>query len=351
MKSGGFEEAIAGGLSSALGRADQLEWDLQETRAVVFSDLHRGQQDSADDFRPCAKNYARALEFYLGADYTLIVLGDSEDLWEGWPGKVLSAYANSFGLEAGFHKSGSNRFIKAWGNHDDLWRYPQQVAKHLSAIFGEMSVPEGLDVRVKEGENEVGRIFLVHGHQGTPQSDKWGKYSRHVVRWVWRPVQRLLKISFNTPAKSFELRKKHDRAMYDWAAARHDLVLIAGHTHRPVFVGKPHVETLERLYRPVTDRALESVSAEQSEQRSLADREIAWAKAEAGEGARESGGGRDCPCYFNAGCCAFSNGDITGIEVAEGEIRLVRWSTEIDNPADRVLESQALSHVFAELRS
>lgn len=351
MGSGGFQEAIARGLGNALSRADKMEWDLQKRKAVVFSDLHRGQGDAADEFRNCAKNFARALEFYLDAGYTLIVLGDSEDLWEGWPRKVLPKYAHLLRVEAQFHTSGSNRFIKAWGNHDDLWRYPKQVAKHLSAFFGQLSVPEGLDVRVKDGESEIGRVFLVHGHQGTPESDKWGKYSRHVVRWVWRPLQRLVKINLNTPAKSFEVRKKHDRAMYDWAAARNDLVLIAGHTHRPVFLGKPHVETLERIYRPITDTTLESVSAERNEEREAAKREIEWAKAEAGVDMLESATRRDRPCYFNAGCCAFSNGDVTGIEIAEGEIRLVRWSDDLVSAADRVLESQALSGIFAELRS
>ena len=351
MGSGGFSAAIARGLENSLSRANRLEWDVQKTKAAVFSDLHRGQGDAADDFRHCKGNYARALEFYLGADYTLIVLGDAEDLWEGWPGRVLPEYEGLLRAEAQFHTNAGDRFFKLWGNHDDLWRYPKQVARHLSKFFGEIAVPEGLDVRVKQGQSEVGRIFLVHGHQGTPESDKWSKYSRYVVRWVWRPLQRLLKVSLITPAKSFDLRAKHDRAMYDWAATMPGLILIAGHTHRPVFLGKPHVKTLERLYKPATKAAPKSASAEHSKERSLAEREIEWAKAEGGVAGAKAMGQRDRPCYFNAGCCAFSNGDITGIEVAEGQIRLIRWSNELDNPADRVLESQDLRSVFAELKS
>src|SRR5215211_2783982 len=34
----------------------------------------------------------------------------------------------------------------------------------------------------------------------------------------------------------------------------------------------------------------------------------------------------DPPCFFNTGCCSFGDGDITGLELADGEIRLVRWS-------------------------
>ena len=32
------------------------------------------------------------------------------------------------------------------------------------------------------------------------------------------------------------------------------------------------------------------------------------------------------PFYFNTGCCCFSDGDITGIEIADGFIPLIKWS-------------------------
>ena len=53
------------------------------------------------------------------------------------------------------------------------------------------------------------------------------------------------------------------------------------------------------------------------------------------------------PCYFNTGCCSFGDGDITGLELAEGEIRLVRWSCSDGAPARRVLAGDALADVFA----
>ncbi len=345
-----YQEAISRGLSAALDRANRVDWDIDQTRVVVFSDLHRGQRDHADDFRRCEANYARAMEYYFEAGFKLVVLGDSEELWEGWPKKVVKAYTESFGLEAKFHEDPNNRYIKVWGNHDDLWRYPRQVTKHLFSTFGALPILEGLDVTFNLGGEYIGRIFFVHGHQGTPGSDKWGQYSRHFVRWVWRPIQRVFKVSLTTPATNFEVRGKHDRAMYEWAAARNDLVLIAGHTHNPVFVSKPHVETLKRLHGRLAGPALESIGAEQNEQRQRMQEEIEWAKAESTDGAMEAaGGGRDRHCYFNAGCCCFSNGDVTGIEIAEGKIRLVRWSNDLDDPTNRVLEAQDLGGVFAGL--
>ena len=330
MGQGDYQESIFRGLGKALGRAKKVSWDLDRTRLVVFSDLHRGQRDHADDFRHCEKNYARAMEYYFDESYTLVVLGDSEELWEGWPKKVVKAYSESLELEAKFRNENTDRYIKVWGNHDDLWRYPRQVAKHLSPIFGELTTPEGLDVTFARGGERLGRIFFVHGHQGTPSSDKLGRFSRHFVRWVWRPIQRLFKVSLTTPATSWEIRGRHDRAMYAWAAEKNDLVLIAGHTHNPVFVSRLHVPTLERLQGKLADPELGPMTSRQSKQMEFIREEIELAKAESAPstfGADD--GGRPCLCYFNSGCCSYFNGDCTGIEIADGEIRLVRWSTEL----------------------
>jgi hypothetical protein len=216
------------------------------------------------------------------------------------------------------------------------------VVRHLGPIYGDLVVPESLIVTVTRGETAVGTIFLVHGHQGTGSSDRWGGISRHFVRWVWRPIQRLFKVSLNTPATDFEIRGKHDRAMYEWAAARNDLILIAGHTHNPVFVSKPHVATLERVHDHLCEVPEGTAAAEQL------DIEISWARNESCE-EDATVDHRDRICYFNSGCCCFSNGDITGIELAAGEIRLVRWTSETADPMTRVLEARPLADVFAEL--
>ena len=31
------------------------------------------------------------------------------------------------------------------------------------------------------------------------------------------------------------------------------------------------------------------------------------------------------PAYFNTGCCAFDNGNVSALEVTDGEIRMVQW--------------------------
>ena len=65
MGNGDYQRSISRGLSAALERADKVSWDIDQTRVVVFSDLHRGQRDHADDFRHCEANYARAMQYEL----------------------------------------------------------------------------------------------------------------------------------------------------------------------------------------------------------------------------------------------------------------------------------------------
>jgi hypothetical protein len=53
------------------------------------------------------------------------------------------------------------------------------------------------------------------------------------------------------------------------------------------------------------------------------------------------------PSYFNSGCCCFSDGDITGIEIAEGSLRLVEWSSKGGKPKRKILEESALDELLA----
>ena len=52
------------------------------------------------------------------------------------------------------------------------------------------------------------------------------------------------------------------------------------------------------------------------------------------------------PCYFNTGCCRFSDGDITGIEIEGGDIRLIKWGSQNGQIERRELERSRLAEVF-----
>lgn len=103
-----YRAAIARGLDAALTEATAVTWDIETDSIIVFSDLHRGQGDHADDFRVAAETYRQALGFYLDAGYGLVTLGDAEELWEGWPRKVIPTYRDILETERSFHAAGTS---------------------------------------------------------------------------------------------------------------------------------------------------------------------------------------------------------------------------------------------------
>jgi hypothetical protein len=48
------------------------------------------------------------------------------------------------------------------------------------------------------------------------------------------------------------------------------------------------------------------------------------------------------PSYFNTGCCCYDGGTITGLEIAGGSIRLVRWVQEAGQTVRKVAEETSL---------
>ena len=66
-----YQRRIAEGLAKAFdGSKDAPEdVELDALRWVVFSDLHKGSRDGADDFRRCERAYNAALAYYLDRDY------------------------------------------------------------------------------------------------------------------------------------------------------------------------------------------------------------------------------------------------------------------------------------------
>jgi hypothetical protein len=348
-----YAAGIKKGLDAAFKRAEERPFDPAAERIAIFSDHHKGVGDPADDFRRCEHAYTAALGYYLEAGYRLFVLGDAEELWEERPGPVTERYRAVLELEAEFGRRGRG-VERFFGNHDDLWASAGQVTKHLGPILKDIQVREGLRLRVERADGRPGTLFFVHGHQGTADSDRWGWISRLFVRHVWRPLQRRTGYSATTPARSFELRAKHDRAMYEWARRQPPgLVLIAGHTHRPVFARclpdppptRPIGELEAAVERSVADGDAEAAAALRAE--------LEYARTSV----RRPGEVLTVapPCYFNTGCCSFPDGDVTGLEIADGEIRLVRWPGNIRevtgsgvgvDAARRILAREDLEDIF-----
>lgn len=331
------------------GRLDTF--NLMSDRYVIFSDQHKGARNGADDFCRCERIYNAALGYYRAENYTLVELGDVEDLWEERPKRVLADYAKSLQLSASF---GPKKYLRIYGNHDDLWSHEGQVRRRLVPLYGQdIKVHESARLRVTDGGRDLGIIWLIHGHQGTWDSDKYRWLSRPAVRYIWRPIQRVFKLSLNTPAQDWQLSQQHNIALYRWAAKQPRLLMIAGHTHHPVFRSKSHEQQLEEKLRKAQSKENPELDLTIPPGRiAELSAELEWVRAQKGNarGAETPVEEIKRPAYFNTGCCCYKDGDITGIELADGEIRLVRWAATCRPPRPQVLARAPLAEVFQELR-
>jgi hypothetical protein len=195
-----------------------------------------------------------------------------------------------------------------------------------------LNVHEAMRVRVKAAGIELGEVFMAHGHQGTLESDKFSWFSRIAVRYGWGFIQRTFNIRSTTPAKDFELRQEHNVAMYKWVEKKPNTILIAGHTHRPVFASKNKLADLQDALAAEIRAQVESTRVQEFSYPS-------------GESAIQ----QSRACYFNTGCCSFSDGDVTALEIADGAIKLMRWPDNDEKYKPHTLASADLRAVFDKL--
>lgn len=310
-----------------------IPFDLHTGRFIILSDQHKGARNGADDFTICEPAYLAALEHYHQQGFHYIALGDCEELWENsWPA-VKKAQQPSFEKEKQF--IASNAFIKIFGNHDLYWDNDPLSALQLKNVYGaDVPVYEGVVLQTTVNKERI-QIFCTHGHQGDEVSDgNW--FSKFFVSKIWGPLQAYLKINPNTPAYDAHLKTLHNTIMYEWSAQQERLLLITGHTHQPVFESLTHVERLYRqlLFAQQKNDAVLVRSLEEEIQK----RKFGFDKINEEYLALK-------PTYFNSGCCCFDDGEITGIEICEGMLRLVEWRQKGTEIVRMILEEASLSEL------
>lgn len=327
-------EALSSLLQSILnGKSSKgkvIPFLLTEGRFIIFSDQHKGSGDGADDFTLCEPAYLAALQHYFQNGYTLIALGDCEELWENLLGGVRTAHLQSFEAEKQFATAG--RLIKIFGNHDLFWANDPLAPLQVTDLWGkDQTIHEGVVLQTTVAGTPL-HILCTHGHQGDRVSDgNW--FSKFFVSRIWAPLQAYLKINPNTPAYDASLKTLHNSIMYEWSAAQEATLLITGHTHQPVFESLTHIE---RLYRQL-------LFARQQNNKPLAttlETEITRRKfgfADVSEDYLKLK-----PTYFNTGCCCNSDAKITGLEISEGCLRLVKWEWKESNGVRTIFEETAL---------
>jgi len=314
-----------------------IPFEQHTGKFIIFSDQHKGGRNGADDFKGAEQNYLAALAYYCSNDFFFINLGDSEELWENSIWKVKKKNRATFEAEKKFLTN--NKQVKIFGNHDLYWDTSPWAYWHLKNMFGEkVKVYEGVRLETTINKPQAGAesfssspltIFLTHGHQGDAQSDgNW--FSKFFVAYIWAPLQSLLKINPNTPAYNAERKTLHNTIMYEWSAGQQNLLLVTGHTHQPVFASLTH---LERLYKQLQQAQHHGDEVEiKRVQEDILKRESDFTSVSVDYMNMK-------PSYFNTGCCCFSDGDITGIEISDGFIRLIKWSGE---KGKEVLEEKEL---------
>ncbi len=265
-------------LNKVFNFAEQITFD-DSSKIILMSDCHRGDGTWGDNFLSNQNLFFGALEFYYKKGFTYIELGDGDELWENRKiDRIISIHSDAFWLMSKFYKEG--RFYMVYGNHDEVKKYKNYAKNNLRsyfvesiqkrvALFPDIKIHEGLILRYKDSNN---LIFLTHGHQADFLNYNMWKLSRFLVRYLWRPLE-LIGVRDPTSAGENNTRKeKVERKLVNWTQKQKHM-LIAGHTHRPVF--------------PQANESL----------------------------------------YFNDGCCVHPR-CITAIEIENGTITLVKWTVK-----------------------
>ena len=319
---------------------------------IVFSDQHKGSRNGADDFKEAEPNYLAALDHYSANNFCFINLGDCEELWENNITQVQKHNQAEFEAEKNFIVQ--KNYVKIYGNHDLYWNTSLLASWHLKTMYGEkIKVYEGVILQTVINNQRASApgtgsltdlpattgtpltIFLTHGHQGDAQSDG-NRFSKFFIASIWAPLQAFLRINPNTPAYNSEKKTLHNSIMYDWSSKRKNTLLVTGHTHQPVFGSLTNLEKLYKKYQ---------LAGQRNDQNQLKDLEDDIRKIEKKFTPPSMNYLATKPSYFNSGCCCFSDGDITGIEIADGCIRLIKWSLVNKRSVRFVLDETALGEL------
>mgnify|MGYP000951169997 CR=1 FL=1 len=213
-----------------------------DSKFIFFSDCHKGDNSYADDFANNGNIYFHALRNYFEKDFTYIELGDGIELWENlFMNEIFEAHKNVFLLLREFHLK--KRLHMLWGNHDMVLKSPNKSEKLLGTYFDKITsstkklldgfiFDEGIVLEVEGFEKN---IFLIHGHQADFFNYVLWKWSRFLVRILWKPLQVVGIKDPASPAKNYKELIKIERRLKKWMIANKNQMIIAGHTHRPRF--------------------------------------------------------------------------------------------------------------------
>lgn len=247
------------------------------SKYVLFSDCHRGDGSSNDNFLKNQPLFLAALRHYYNTAFTYIELGDGDELWENKSMKpILEIHNDIFRLLSLFQSQ--NRLYMLYGNHDIVKKNKRYLQKHYChypyscyhnpelterPFMPEITFHEGLLLKSTTAPCSSNHsfstkdIFLTHGHQTDLFNSVWWRFSRFLVRHLWKPLERF---GFSDPtnaAKNYSRMKRTEKRLQTFAQ-KHNLLLIAGHTHRPnLSKDDPHYANTGSCVHPYSITCLE----------------------------------------------------------------------------------------------
>ena len=234
---------MPGRLEEAYRKAERICIDRTD-RIVCMSDCHRGVGNHGDNFLANQHLYFAALQYYYARHFLYIELGDGDELWENRNlSRIVEVHSDVFWLMSKFYCAG--RLQMLYGNHDlkkrdekfrkvHCRRYYCDYTKKEIDLFAGLQAKEGIVLTDKHTGHE---IFLVHGHQGELLNDVLSPVAAFLVRFVWKPLEMMGIADPTSAARNYKKRKKTERRLEQFAWKK-QIMLIAGHTHRPV-LSKP----------------------------------------------------------------------------------------------------------------
>lgn len=286
----------------------------RNNKYVIISDMHMGNGGESDDFKENEQATVNALTYYKKKGYTLILLGDIEELWQFSADEIVKRYDST--IYKSIRAFGDSSVYRIFGNHDIDWKTPDPVRNTKNN-----NVYEGIKLKDIQGNP---KILLVHGHQGTKDSDKYSSISRGFVR-IYRDIEPHIKIDKTPAFPRSPILTTFERERYKWAK-KNKLIIICGHSHRAVFCSRTKINKIREELEKVNSRRQNNATPTEIgkillEKKILEDQLIEEALLDRNIDIGES---NPAPNYFNTGCALYSDG-ITVIEIVHDTISLVKW--------------------------
>lgn len=280
-------------ISKVYQTSERIYFD-DNSKFIFMSDCHRGDGSWADSFSKNQNIFFAALSHYYKEGYTYIEIGDGDELWENRKFQdIIDEHSDAFWIMKKFYEK--DRFYMIYGNHDmvkkkekfvkeNLYQYLRQRDGKAIPLFTNIKIHEGLVLKHKESDVE---ILLLHGHQVDFLNNDIWKIARFLVRYFWKPLENFGVNDVTRTAKNYKRKTAVAKKLSEWAK-KENKILVAGHNHRPMF--------------PLNNDT----------------------------------------SYFNDGSCVHPR-CITGIEIVEGNIQLIKWSIKSNNTGQLFIGKDVLA--------